>query len=252
MNQIDRKTVSSITEMKTFSGWINVTTNLSNVANVSQRPINGLKLPIIFVTYTATKYNQVNTPAAIIALPEVKSVWVTKWLPTERQIIISLSVEKTKTREEKTPTWIIHCGNKASTHPKGHQCPNTSKCFETGYYECKVSHDLFVVGGWSHEISEREYGDYKKRSWMTKGGTPARYYIKKDKFKYDTNAKQAQYTKSAQCIIIGEHDRRRKPQRPWLAFHRLLPASFCLLASVFDWSNWVKQWLMADELCLIL
>lgn len=104
MNQIDRKTVSSITEMKTFSGWINVTTNLSNVANVSQRPINGLKLPIIFVTYAATKYNQVNTPAAIIALPEVKSVWVTKWLPTERQIIISLSVEKTKTREEKTPT----------------------------------------------------------------------------------------------------------------------------------------------------
>lgn len=28
MNQIDKKIVSSITEMKTFSGWMNVTTNL--------------------------------------------------------------------------------------------------------------------------------------------------------------------------------------------------------------------------------
>ncbi|KIR57026.1 hypothetical protein I315_00187 [Cryptococcus gattii Ru294] len=46
---------------------------------------------------------------------------------------------------------------------------------------------------------------------MTKGGTPARYYIKEDRLKYDTNAKQPQYTNNAQCIIVGEYDR-RKPQ----------------------------------------
>lgn len=98
MNQIDRKAVSSIMEMKTFSGWINVTTNLLKVVSVTgQRPI----IAYIFATYTATKYNQVNTPAAITALPEVKSVCVTKWSPTESQIIIRLSVENTKTNRKK-------------------------------------------------------------------------------------------------------------------------------------------------------